>query len=487
MFFKQSGYWIVYTIEEVVESDDEKEPSQLNGGENAEALQDNGSTSITNSDSLVEQLIVMEKHGYKIPATKEERDELIEHEHSFGHFGRDAVCAALIRKSYWWRGMRNDIIRIIADCDPCNRCTIVRRGFNPAVAITSDAPWCHIELDSIVHLPASPGGYTAVLVIIDVFTGFIILRAIKTTSADIVANELWQVCCIFGVPKIIQSDNGPEFVNGVLRALVKLTGVDHRFIAPYNPRADGKVERSIRTVKSIIKKLIHGDEQHWPLFVPFAQLAFNNKVAALTGSTPFALMFGRQMNELKDYTKLDVDGNAVVVDVDDWKKHMEKVQSLIYPAIFDRTMVTKDKMIKSLDKQRKLLTTNAIPVGAIVMLRDPSDANTLVATYSGPYSVIRRTRNGNYQLKDGTGHFVERHIPPDQLKLISKTPRQRDLDTMEYEIDHIVSHRGDVGSYEYQTKFKGFRELEWIAEENFVDTRLIRDYWLSESKNQSSQ
>ena len=86
-----------------------------------------------------------------------------------------------------------------------------------------------------------------------------------------------------GLPKILQSDNGPEFVNEVIRALVKLTGIEHRLISPYNPRADGKVERSIGTTPCLSSRnYLHGTVNHWPMFVPFAQLMFNYKVSTLT-------------------------------------------------------------------------------------------------------------------------------------------------------------------------------------------------------------
>ena len=89
--------------------------------------------------------------------------------------------------------------------------------------------------------------------------------------------------------------------------LVKVTGIDHRLIAPYNPRADGKVERGLLVpLPLVIKKLLHGSKEHWPLLVPFAQLTINNKVASLTNSAPFDLMFGRSCNEMKDYREEEV-------------------------------------------------------------------------------------------------------------------------------------------------------------------------------------
>src|SRR5581483_11289131 len=142
-------------------------------------------------------------------------------------------------------------------------------------------------------------------------------------------DKLWNICSDFGLPKIIQSDNGPEFVNAVIRALVKLTGMDHRFISPYNPRTDGKVERSIGTVMSIVKKLLHGTSNNWNMFVSFAQLSYNNKIASLTNSSPFSLMFGRKLNDMVDYTSAP----EKLIDMNDWREHQEKILSLIFPAI----------------------------------------------------------------------------------------------------------------------------------------------------------
>ena len=49
-------------------------------------------------------------------------------------------------------------------------------------------------------------------------------------------------------------------------------------------------------------KLLHGASALWPLYVPFVQLVYNNKVQELTGSAPFSLMFGRRLNEMNDYS-----------------------------------------------------------------------------------------------------------------------------------------------------------------------------------------
>ena len=58
-------------------------------------------------------------------------------------------------------------------------------------------------------------------------------------------------------------------------------------------------------------------------------------------------MFGRKLNPIKDYSD-SIEGSEI--DLENWKEHMEKIQSLIYPAIIERTSKQKRKMMKYLDK-----------------------------------------------------------------------------------------------------------------------------------------
>jgi hypothetical protein len=440
-------------------------------------LADSDSNINTNTNP-VNLAIELEKRGKQSPSTEAERLELIQREHSFGHFGREAIFKQLFNKGYWWPSIRKEIDTEIKNCDPCTRYVVVKSGFHPAQFITSSGPAEHIQIDTSVHLPESPDGYKALLVCIDVFTGFVLLRPLRDTTAETVARKLWKIFCIIGFPKILQSDNGSEFVNDILRSLVKITGIEHRFISPYNPRADGKVERSIGTCMMIIKKLLHGTNKHWPLFVPFAQITFNNKISSLTSSSPFSLMFGRELNELKDYSNED---KPTIISLEDWKSHQEKILSLIYPAISDRIKSGKDKLVETLNKNRRLLSPQAFPAGSTVMLIDPDRANKFEPKYIGPYIIARRARNGGYVLRDATGDLLDRHVPADKLKLVSKTKRKKDKEKPVYVVNKILAHKGNPGAYKYFVDWKDYSEEDrsWVDASSFLDDTIIKEYWKS--------
>lgn len=89
---------------------------------------------------------------------------------------------------------------------------------------------------------------------VDVCTGFIYLRALINKSVATVAEELFKVFCDTGFPKIMQSDNGTEFVNQVLDTFTEQMQGEHRLITQYHPRANGLAERNVQTAINTIRK-----------------------------------------------------------------------------------------------------------------------------------------------------------------------------------------------------------------------------------------
>jgi len=430
------------------------------------------------NDSERDLIVQMEMRG-KVAPPIPERVPLVEKYHLMGHFGQQAIFLKLFHDNYWWPKMRSDIADVISNCDACRRYTVGKEGYHPARDITASGPGVHLQIDLCVHLPASTEGHVALLVVIDVFTGFVVLRPLKDQSAATVARKLWKIFCLIGPPKILQSDNGSEFVNDIIRALVKVTGIDQRLITAYHPQADGKVERAIGSVMMIIKKLLHGTNQYWPLFVPFAQLTFNSKVSSLTLSTPFSLLFGHEPYEMKDYTEEKFpDGKSFTLD--DWKQQQDKIVSLIYPAISARIRGRKDEMIKKLNAQRRLLTPESIPTGTTVMLKDVTRTDKFQPKYVGPYHVVRRARNGGYVLRDLTGDILDRHVTAEHLKIVRKGRQPKPPQNAQtYEIEKVLAHRGTPGNFEFFVKWKHYPDSEssWEPETNFHDDECIRDYW----------
>ena len=433
-------------------------------------------------------LVAQEKRGKQLPATLTQRADLITDAHARGHFGEKAMLAYIDREDYWWPGIRNDIKKVITSCPECIRFSAYTFGFEPSRSITASMPGDHYQID-LAKLPTSIDGYNFILVLVDVFSGFAMLRTLKDKTAQTTATALWEIFSVIGIPKILQSDNGGEFRNVTLACLNRLVGVSHRFISAYNPRSDGKVERTVKTVKETLVKLLHGASALWPSFIPFVQLMYNTKVQEVTGSSPFCLMYGRKLNEMRDYTN----DPPLTIDTNTWQSHQDKIVSLIFPAINERVKEKKSAQREQLDKTRKKLETAELLAGSIVFIRDPLYiANpalrpVTMPPFIGPYTVVRRTQNGPYILKDATDSELARHVNIDQMRVVFRAnpPPDHDLVVLPivlesaYTIEQIIGERMNEGVQEYKVKWKSYplSEATWEPVTQFDDFFCIEKFW----------
>ena len=75
---------------------------------------------------------------------------------------------------------------------------------------------------------------------------------------ECVARKFWEVFTDYGTPKILQSDNGAEFVNKIIDAFTILHGIEARLSAAYNSRTNGLVKKRNKDISKALKKFIEG-------------------------------------------------------------------------------------------------------------------------------------------------------------------------------------------------------------------------------------
>ena len=56
-----------------------------------------------------------------------------------------------------------------------------------------------------------------------------------------------------GIPDVVVSDNRPHHASKELTQFAKSYGFNHQTSSPYHPQGNGKAERAVRTVKSLLK------------------------------------------------------------------------------------------------------------------------------------------------------------------------------------------------------------------------------------------
>ena len=89
------------------------------------------------------------------------------------------------------------------------------------------------------------------------FTKFVVAVPIPDKQATTVADAFVRnVVLVHGVPDVIVSDCGTEFVNSVFENITKLLGIDKRTTSPFHPQANGQIERFFSTYANLMSTII---------------------------------------------------------------------------------------------------------------------------------------------------------------------------------------------------------------------------------------
>ena len=99
-----------------------------------------------------------------------------------------------------------------------------------------------MDLVDMQNNPVESSGKTFryVLVVLDVFSRYLFLRALQSKSSAEIASHVLQLFSDIGPPKIVQTDQGTEF-KGVVKHMMETFKVQIIYSRPYHPQSQGKV------------------------------------------------------------------------------------------------------------------------------------------------------------------------------------------------------------------------------------------------------
>ena len=145
-----------------------------------------------------------------------------------------------------WRVNRKKVQRIrraeglVADQPKRKR---TRRGNSTAEAVPKAQKANDVWSWDFIFDTTEQGKSIKILSIVDEATRFnIALRVSSRMSSDQVLDIMNEVCGLYGVPKCIRSDNGPEFISKSIQDWVEDRKVKTLYIKPGSPWQNGHVE-----------------------------------------------------------------------------------------------------------------------------------------------------------------------------------------------------------------------------------------------------
>ncbi|KAL8559271.1 hypothetical protein ACOMHN_040395 [Nucella lapillus] len=232
-----------------------------------------------------EQDIIMQGTLVVIPSALQDKVLKLAHE---GHQGINKT-KALLRSKVWFPDMTAKAEKAIRECIPC-QANSNRRNMEPlAMSELPAGAWQNLSLDFCGPLPTGE----SLLVIQNEYSRYPVVEIIRKTSVDAVIPVVDKVFAEFGYPKVIKTDNGPQFVSASWKNFLKHCGVKHRKITPLWPRSNSQAEglnkpllKSIRAAKI--------QQRNWKQEMYTFLRMYRCTPHATTLFSPHYLMFGRE-------------------------------------------------------------------------------------------------------------------------------------------------------------------------------------------------
>ncbi|CAL2257308.1 unnamed protein product [Prunus armeniaca] len=144
-------------------------------------------------------------------------------------------------------------------------------------------------------MPEGKGQVKYTVVAVDYFTKWVEAKALATITAARIEDFVWtNICCRFGIPYAIITDNGRQFDSEVFREFCIRLKINLFFASPAHPQSNGQVKAMNKIVKKLLKWQLDKAKGAWPEKLPEALWAIRTSYRTATGETPFSMAFGSE-------------------------------------------------------------------------------------------------------------------------------------------------------------------------------------------------
>ncbi|KAL0812161.1 hypothetical protein ABMA28_009538 [Loxostege sticticalis] len=315
-----------------------------------------------------------------------------------GHFGFEKTLQR-VKSLFWFPKMRKFVRKYVSACLECAHHKVpsgAKEGMlHPIPKI--DVPLHTLHADHLGPFPRSRHGNMYILVIVDSFTKYVYLAAVRSTKSKASIKVFKNFFSLFGSPSRLITDRGTSFTSKRFKSFINSVGVKHILNSVATPRANGQVERYNRTILASLGSMTHGkDSKTWDSFLPDVQLGINTTVHDVTKRTPNELLFGRNLGNPSQGILNNI---SEEISESERSESIEKIRS----DASDRIKENQRKNKERFDKHRKTPTkykegdlvrvVRAIVVGS-------GKSKKLESKCQGPYRIKKVLPNDRFLVVD---------------------------------------------------------------------------------------
>ena len=252
--------------------------------------------------------------------------------------------------------------------------------------------------------------FDCVVLCVDGHSGYVV--AIPARKKGLLAKEVAvrMIChwlTVFGIPRTICSDRGPQFIGGWFKAMCSLMGIRHAKSVAYLSRSNGRAEVAGRQLFEKLRKIhITNKRRNW-FEEMWPALKAHHDTPTPVGLSSHEILFGRDPLG----RGLPLSDGGIAIDAKEFFARQETTARKV------RQHLEKEHAVRA--KTGSKSTAQKFEVGDPVWVLRPRPMGThRTKTWFTPGEVVRRIGEDTYRIKVGRGQFRERH----ESQLLAREP-----------------------------------------------------------------
>lgn len=326
-----------------------------------------------------------------------------------GHMGIYKTFSRIAER-YYWPCMRSDVSKFVRRCNVCaaHKPSQEKPTDRMVPHAKANRPWEIISTDIMGPLPKSKHGNSFILVVTDYLSKFPIIFPLRKATTDAIVRKIEnEVFLIFGVPRVLICDNGPQYRSKNFRKFCENYDTNIKFSPNYHPRAN-PTERINRTLKTMLSIYVSDNHRTWDENLSKIACAIRTSTHEVMKLTPFFVNFGRNMMlSGKDYKD---DENSGIQDGTefDGRNRSEKFKQM-FADVKKRLEVAGKKSCDRYNLRCRHVEylPNQLVWRRNYVLSEASKyySQKLAPKFIGPYYIHKRLSPWLYELRDSNGNL----------------------------------------------------------------------------------
>ena len=288
-----------------------------------------------------------------------------------------------IKKYYFWPSLMLDVERFVKRCDDCQRYKHSKPHREPMVITdTATTAFEKVFLDLVGPLNTDIDENKYILTIQCDLTKYVEGYPIRGKDAETVAKTYVENFILrYGIPKIVVTDQGTEFMSTTFQSVCKLLGVKQMNSTAYHHQTLGAIENTHKHLGAYLRIQVNKYMNAWSTHVPYWIFSFNNTVHSETKFTPYELVFGKTVVLPSNL----LNGIEPMYNFDNYAFELKyRLQSACAEAR-SNLLISKYNRKETYDKKSKEFNYSKEDK---ILLRNET-GNKLEPLYKGPYKIIQ--------------------------------------------------------------------------------------------------